>query len=790
MKSLDSIGGGHPAAKKSFLNIDIKRIIYQLIRFWYIPLASLLIALAIAFVKNRYAARIYPVSASIIIREDKDYSEGKLLYNNALVSFQRNYLNELYIIRSFPLIERVLKELNFGVTFYHAGNIKTSDAYEYIPVKATVFDDEASGSFAFTFEIKNNREYQLSEILDDEKANTQTFHYGDTVTYQGYKILIEVRNPETLLSYKDIPFTFHYQHPRFITGNYIGALSAQWAEEGAGVIDLNLSGPTPQKDIDFLNGLIRLYQEYDIEKKNLTASRTVEFISEQLLRITDSLQNVERNLERFKNNTTTTDLSMEALRLTQKLEGLETAKGELVLRGNYYDYLTDYINQTENLDQVILPTSVGISDPILTQLVSKMIDQQMEMKMFTRAENPLVIELRKRINEIKRDIVESVVNQKSTDKIKLDYVNKQIRDAEKQLGYLPVAERTLVSIQRNYNLLENLYIFLLQKRSEAAITRASNTSDIIVVNPPMLSGGAISPNVRMNYMLAILIGLSLPIGAFVVAELLNTKIQSKEDVEKMTSIPFIGGIGHKKTDNNNVVFNFPKSAVAESFRALRSNLNYFSNGKKNSIYLITSSISGEGKTFTTINLASVLALSGKKTLIVGADLRKPKLWQDFKLENNVGLSTYLAGLSEIPDIIQRTGYDHLDLVSGGPVPPNPSELLLTPRMTAFIETVQDRYEYILLDTPPLAVVTDAFVLANYADHSIFVVRQNYTPKDFLKNVDEYYSNGRLKNVSILLNDIIKSGPGYGYGYGYGNGYGYGYGYGYGRRKNGYGYYSE
>jgi len=230
--------------------------------------------------------------------------------------------------------------------------------------------------------------------------------------------------------------------------------------------------------------------------------------------------------------------------------------------------------------------------------------------------------------------------------------------------------------------------------------------------------------------------------------------------------------------------------VAESFRAMRSNLNYFTGNRSKQVFMVTSSISGEGKTFTTINLATVFALSGRKTLIVGADMRRPKIFEDFQCTNDIGLSTYLSGLSEFEQVVQKTDIENLYLVSGGPVPPNPSELLLTDRFEIFIKSALEQFDFVLIDTPPLALVTDAFVMSKFADHTVFVMRQNYSPKEFVKSINEYYVSGKLKNMSILLNDIYKSGLGYGYGQGYAYNYGYSYGYGYGSKKNGGGYYSD
>jgi len=368
----------------------------------------------------------------------------------------------------------------------------------------------------------------------------------------------------------------------------------------------------------------------------------------------------------------------------------------------------------------------------------------------------------------------------------MDFLNNQLETIENQLNLLPASERQLISVQRNYSLLENLYVYLMQKSSEAKISEAANTSDIIPVNPPM-KGGAISPKPGQNYALATGIGLLIPFALFVLFELLNNKIQSREDIDKVSSIPFVGGVGHNTTDNNLIVRDRPKSGVAESFRAIRSNLNYFTGNKTNRVFMVSSSISGEGKTFTTINLATVFALSGKHTLIVGADMRRPKIFEDFQMNNNTGLSTYLSGISEFNQIVQQTAIDNLFLVSGGPVPPNPSELLLNERFEEFIKTALAEFDFVIIDTPPLALVTDAFVISKFVDHTIFVMRQNYSPKEFVRSIDEFYRSGKLKNMSIMLNDIYKSGLGYGYGQGYTYNYGYGYG---NRNGNGNGYYDE
>jgi len=777
-------------------SLDFKRVLARAIRFWYVIVISLSLACIVAFYKNRYTPKQYTVTASILIREMQETGGAEILYKNSLIDPYRNYLNEPYIIRSYPLVESVVRDLNFHISFLQEGYIVTSETYANMPVKAEWCNPEEVKTGRFIFTLVDENRYTLTRFSEKEsEANPTVFTLGDSIAYLDYALCIK-RVPERKIKGQiGVPFILEIKNPTQVAGSYIERLKVEWAAVGAGIINLSLTGTNPEKEIDFLNALISRYGEKDLNKKNETAARTVDFITGQLKSIKDSLRIVEFQLERFGNSSRIRDMSADAQRLYIKLEAFEVQRAELLIRQNYYQYLDNYLTMgTDRIDQVILPSSMGITDPILSSLLVKMIDIQLEIKMFVGPEkvtNPMVLSKLEQIKDIRKDVEEAVRTLKSTDKIKMDFLTRQLTETEKQLGNLPASERQLIAVQRNYSLLENLYVYLMQKLSEASISKAGNTSDIVPVNPPM-RGGAISPKPGQNYSIAVVIGLAVPFMLFILFEMLNNKVQSKEDIEKMSTIPFIGGVGHNSTGNNLTVSERPKSGVAESFRALRSNLNYFTGGKSKQVFMVSSSISGEGKTFTTINLSTVFALSGRKTLIVGADMRRPKIFEDFKCNNNTGLSTYLSGISNFKEIVQTTEIDNLFLVSGGPVPPNPSELLLTERMEAFVKTALEEFEYVIIDTPPLALVTDAFVISKYVNHTVFVLRQNYSPKEFVRSIDEYYRSGKLKNMSLMLNDIYKSGLGYGYGQGYAYQYGYGYGYGYGTRKKrgGQGYYED
>jgi capsular exopolysaccharide synthesis family protein len=754
-----------------FGTVDYTRVLSATVRHWYLTVAFLVLALGYAHFKVRYTPKSYPVTASILVKEREDASDGKLLFNNPLVSTYRNQFNDPYLIRSYPLVHRTLSELNFGVSFHKEGRVLTTELY--LPQFGARVLSGGSGSFYFKY--LGGTRFELSENPDGSAP--KSYNLGDTATFGGLSIVFSPRDTYDHAIGVNETVLFTYSDASGLTEDYVSRLGATWAEDGVGVINLNITGSNAAKEADFLSTLVRQYQRFDLEKKNLVASRTIEFIDQQLSAITDSLRAAEHRLEEFKSRGLLTGSGVsgvgeQAKRLYDKAAESEKQRAELALRSKYHQYLLGYLEKDDGLGKVILPSSVGIGDPVLHGLVSKMLDAQLSLKMFSGSDNPLANEAKARIYELRRDIIESVHSQQSSDSIRLAQLNQQSTDAEGQLRSLPHSERMLVSIQRNYTLLENLYVFLLQKKAEAGISKASTTSAITVVNPPMPAGGPVGTSPALAYLAATAVGLSLPLLVFVLLELANVKVQSRGDIEKITSMPVLAGVGHKEGKSDLEVLGNPKGFMAESFRSLRSDLSYFLGKRDRAVIMVTSSISGEGKTFTSINLSSVLSLSGRKTLLVGADMRKPRLYGDFGLRNDVGLSSYLAGMTDFVSVVQESGYPGLDLVTGGPVPPNPSELLIGGRLGAFLAEARARYDFVVIDTPPILIVSDAFAISDHADHSLFVVRQRYTPKPMLRTVDGFHRVGKLRNVSVVLNDVHNTGLGsYGYEYGAKNRYG-------------------
>jgi capsular exopolysaccharide synthesis family protein len=381
------------------------------------------------------------------------------------------------------------------------------------------------------------------------------------------------------------------------------------------------------------------------------------------------------------------------------------------------------------------------------------------------------------MNAVKKVLLENISNVKSALKIDTSILSKRMNMAENVVSNLPEQQQDLLKITRKYNLKDNIYSTFLQKRSEAEIVKAANISDIEFIDPAKdVGGGFLGPKTNINYVLAFLVGIMIPLLVIFVITLLDNSINSTEDIEKFTKIPIIGVVGKKNTVNNLSVYEKPKAPLAESFRAIRSSLQFMYKKQKvegAKILMLTSSVSGEGKTFCSINLATVFALSEKKTIIVGLDLRKPRIFGDFKIDNLTGVVNYLIGQKTVEEVTQSTHIPYLDIITSGPIPPNPSELLLGDSMEELIESLKLKYDYIILDTPPVGLVADALELSKFCDATLYIVRQGFTKKAMLSVVNEKHKRGELKNVSIVFNGFqnkVKYGYGSSYGYGYG-GYG-------------------
>jgi capsular exopolysaccharide synthesis family protein len=752
---------------------DIKNILAKVVRNWYFFVITLVIAYTAAFFMIRYTEEVYPVEAFILIKNDNNSTgaAAELLYGNQLFEAPKSTNTEAVVMKSYPLIKKVIMSLHFDKQFLEEGKILTTEAYEDAP--ARIIYDTTSSYIPyykqFDFIVVDENNFSFYETEDDENNGVKKglYPFNEEIDYKGFRFTAYKKDDFNVKKLAGRRYIFRTINPINLTNSYRKRLMVMPMIEDPSVLRVTLNGTIPQKDIDFINKLIELYRQDEIRKKNLIASKTISFIDSQLKNITDSLNFIESKLERFKvEKKVSTDINEDGRRHWQQLELLEGERAQLTADLNYFNYLINNVQDNQDNVDLVIPSAANINDPVLNGFINDFVNMQVQRRTLqsNSPKNPQIPVLNQGIARLKSNIIESVNNLKNSTQFKKSELDRRISQIESGIRSLPGAQRQMVDIQRHNELSANLYVLYTQKRAEAAISQASTSSDITVVNPPMLAGGPIEPDTKRIYMVAFFLGISIPLGFILIGTYLNNKVQYKEDIEKLTSIPLLGQIWRKSKGGNLVVSQSPKSAVAESFRSIRSNLNFFTSGKEKKVFLITSSISGEGKTFCALNLSTVFSFSGKPTLLIGADLRKPRIFNDLGLNNEIGLSSYLSNTAKLSQVIQRSEISNLDVICSGPIPPNPSELLMEDKMSHLMQELKNMYDYIIIDTAPIGLVTDAYVLMEHVDHTIYLVRQNYSTQDSLKQAQEIYANGKIKKVSILFNDVKLKKDKYGYGY--------------------------
>ena len=778
--------------------IDLKIYIDRYLIFWKQILLSILIFLLLGFFYNRYSKKIYKSSTTLLIKEETNASLGSddIFEGLDLFGGQMNIKNEIGILKSFSLTKNTLEKLNFRISYFHSGSFKSNDIYKKTPF-VVIIDENRPQSInqKFYIELISENEFILTTNLNNVNLfdmSTETFisnkdydfnyeglhKFGEKIITDFFSFTIS-KNDLSLFKDEDwVNYFFVVSSYNDLTKNYLKNLKILEIEKDASILKISLEGSNPLKINDFLNKFTELYLALDLDEKNQITSNTIQFINEQLVSISDSLSNVESSLETFKEINPKIELSQKEYGAFYQVEKLEQEKAILELNNKYYISLQEYLFKNNNINNIVAPSTMGIDDPLLNSHIielTKLYSQLDLISVNSKQGHPLVKSIKKQIKSTKEKLIENIENVINSSELTLEDINSRIVELESVIGDLPQNERILLNIQRKFNLNENIYNYLLEKRAEASITKASNISDHKVIDMPRLESNLpIKPNTTLIYVISIMLGFFLPSIIISIYYLFNNKIIDKKDIDEITSVPLIGKIMHNDSGYNLVNINSPKSAIAESFRSIRTNIQYLASDKIEKVICITSSIGGEGKTFVAMNLASIFSITRGKTILIGADMRKPKIFNDFNLSNDVGLSSYLSNQNTKDEVIQKTEFENLDIILSGPIPPNPSELLSLEKMKDFIEELKKTYKHIIIDTPPIGLVTDGLVLMKYSDINIYVVRQNFTTKEMLNNFNETIIKNNVLNMNLIVNDISNDKTSHGYGYGYGNTYGYGY----------------
>lgn len=787
-----------PTKNRSSNRSDLVDIFYQVTNYWLLFALSVVIALAIAFAYVRYTEQVFRVSTSIMLKDEASKIEGmeSLFKDLGIGSGKKNLENEIEVLKSQRIVQMAIERLDFQVFYFAEGNIRTTEIYKENPFIVSIDSlEEAWESTSYYIKPISPTEYQLHTQYEklffdplkkdfSQKGNEKlpercnlrfgvSYPLGNTrITIQQNTSQLAEYNPGTL-------FFFVFNQPERLADAYKGRLLVRQTNKLSTILDLSVVGKNILKEIDFLNMLVKVYTENLLEQKNKVASNTIQFIDNQLSEITISLQDAEEQLKYFRANNKIMDLSFAASNAFLKLDQLESEKAKLTVKRKYYDYLLNYVKSNSLSKDVIAPSSIGIDDPLLTSLIqqlSKLISEKSVLSITAKEKNPAWFVLEDKINSLKKELVENIRNIIANSKIEEDEMNKRIAVLEKSVDQLPDNERRLVNIQRKFNLNDNIYTYLLQKRAEAGIARAANLPDCQIIEEATIRGASlVAPKKVVVFSIALFFGILIPTLFALTRIWLNDKILSKEDLESISNIPIAGMIGNNSGIKNIVTIDSPRGSVTEDFRSIKLNIPFMQPNRQVKTICVTSSVPGEGKTFCSVNLASVYAMSGKRTLVLFADLRRPRIDKELQINLENGISNVLIGKSKLSEVIQQSSIPNLYILPPGPTPPNPAELLGAESMEKVMEELRQAFDYIVIDTPPLGLVADSLLLVKWSDVVIYIVRHNYTRKVFLQKINEMYEENRISNLSLVINDIAGDTVGYGYGYGYRYGsYGYRY----------------
>ena len=777
--------------------IDIKKLILNYIAHWKLFLLSVLLCGAVAWGYLHTATPIYNVGASVFIKDNeksKNSMPGMMdMQNLGFFSGTNNFDNELVILQSHSIIANVIRELGLYISYEDRTNFVTRKLYKNSPVQAAFTPQEAdklSSGLRADVELKKDGSGQITvtTMIDNkEKTVVDTFEKLPYIMTTS-KGAINFRPNYDKLD-KDCDIRIYISNPSELATTYKANLTVAPTSKTTTIAKIDFKTSSRQLGVDFINYLVSLYNRDTNDAKNEVASKTAEFINERIKIINTELGTTEKRLENFKRSANLTDLKSDAqLALTEssqysKLQAENSVQIQIVRA------LGEYL-QNPDKKYDILPVNIGLADQGLSDVLKTYNELLLERKRLMRSSsesNPVIVNLNTSIESMRENVtttIESVLRGLS---ITRDDLVRQEEKYRTRIQNAPGQEREYLSIARQQEIKSNLYLMLLQKREENAITLASTANNARFVDVARAGRFPVSPKGMIIYLLSIIVGIALPVAYLYIAELLSYKIVSREDVERITHAGIIGELPQSSKNESGssiVVKENNNDIMEEAFRNLRTRL-LFMMGKDKKTILVTSTTPGEGKSFVSVNLAMSLAFLGKKVLVMGLDIRKPGLNTALGISKRLeGVTNYLVSPDDEmlrDNIIQSTKCKTLYALLGGTIPPNPTELISSENLPRLIERLKSDFDYIIMDTAPVGMVTDTQIIGRLADVSLYICRSEYTAKsDF-----EFVNEAQLPNMSVVINgiDLNSKKSGYGYGYGKyfgGKRYGYGYGYGYGK----------
>ena len=764
----------HTQQEEGFL--DFNKFFKIIRRNWYLFALSLALSFGVVYMYLKYTIPIYSVSAKVFIKDRSSHAWGSSNFLEGAQMFApyNNLENEMIFMKSNTMMRRTMQQLDFGYSYYSSGTIKDIEAYPFkqfqvIPDTMTpqitntkIYVSALSDS---TFEIKIDTESPTFYNRIDDTRSYSKNSYLNFKTQGTFGKPVHIENSIFTLQ-KDSFLTYQIGHVYYFVAQDIESQIRYWqgktsvipVNKEASIVNIGVNGPNLNKCIAFSNMLARVYINQGLVEKNQIAVNTINFIDYQLHVIKDSLNVVESDLVDFRSKNKVMDINYEAQIDYTKLKELESERAKLNIRQKYFQYIREYVSAEKDYTALVVPSTLDINDPNLNSLIGELIalgnDKQTVMKNSSSPNNPFLKNIESQIRYTKDALLENLNNLNRATEISMSELSKNIASIQLGLSKLPVTEREFLNIERKFNVNDGIYNYLLEKRAEASIAKASSTPDNKLIDVANIyDGGMISPKSKTLYTSSIIAALFLPLLFCLYVYFTDNKIYTKEDIEEFSSVPFIGSVVHSLAATGNSVLDKPKSGLSESFRSIKLNLDFILKQKKGLIIGVTSFSSGEGKTFIAINLASIYSIAGKKVVLIGMDLRKPRIDKELFEDKETGLSNYLAGMVEMKKIIQPSKkHENMFFIPSGVIPPNPSELLSSTKMYELIAYLKTEFDVIILDSLHIGLVVDYLNVIKQVDVTTYIVRQGMTAKQSLAIINELSAKEDVPNACIILND--------------------------------------
>ncbi|GHT38708.1 tyrosine protein kinase [Bacteroidia bacterium] len=740
--------------------VSFVEIFFHYLNYWKWFLISIVICLLLAFIYLRYTTKEYDVTSKVLIKDDKKGQTGLDMnaFNDLGLAPQRSsFDNELEVLLSKTLMKEVSDSLKLGVSYYTEGKIKRQEIYTNTPVFVFVSNQIATGSFFITQEKDSS--YSLTS---KSQGFTKKFNLNETIN-SPWGILNFKENP---FGIKKFPVEVVVNHPKALPDVQITPVNKL-----TNVVTVSTISSVPQKGLDIINTLVTIYNKKAVDNKNYVATNTIHFIDERLRTISGELESAEQKVENYQRsvggiadaNTKAPIFMSESSSYSKRISDTEV---QLAVLRDIKRFLILPENKT-----TVAPANVGLSDPTILSLIQRYNEAILEKNRNTigmTVDNETVKDYNDQIALLKDNLIKGITIAESGIETTLRELKRKENEYESKTLGLASQERESRDLYRQKEIKESLFIYLLQKREETGLSMALATPNAIVIDPADYGAVPVKPKGKIILLAALLIGVIIPVLIIYIKDLFDNKLRNKDQLTKIVKAPFIGEVPQAKSDKVFPVLNV-RSGIAEKFRIIASNLGFIVAGDKSKVVMVTSSFSGEGKSFFSQNLAMSLATSGKKTLLIDLDMRKSVLNKTLEINVSKGIAMFLSDPTvEVSEIIGKGAYHkNLDIIPIKVFPPNPAELMASNRLDLLFQSIEGNYDYIIVDTAPVGLVADAFRINHFVDATIYVTRADYTYKSTLPEIQLLYKDHKLRNLTAIINGVSIT-KNYGYGYGHDN----------------------